>query len=226
MIANTIAKDPAFKSVLPSTFHHGYASASYQIEGGYTQDGRGLSIWDEYLKDTENGNEAVDSYNRWREDVELLKGYGSNAYRFSVSWSRVKPLGGKDDPVNEKGIEYYNKLVSTALIHCNQAYPLHNKQIDALLEAGITPWITIYHWDLPLELQDRYNGFATEDSSRIVEDFVSYAGLLFERFGDRVKNWITLNEVSPATRLVYKVVLIADSIADGLYRTIIARSRT
>ncbi|KAJ9092194.1 hypothetical protein QFC21_006940 [Naganishia friedmannii] len=183
MISNTIVGEPSYKNVLPSNFFHGYASASYQIEGGYRQDGRGSSIWDEYLKNQENGNEAVDSYNHWKEDVQLLKQYNSSVYRFSISWSRVKPLGGKNDPVNEGGIEYYNKL------------------IDELLEAGITPWITIYHWDLPLELQNRYNGLATEDTNRIVEDFVSYSQLLFERFGDRVKNWITLNEPLVVTAL-------------------------
>lgn len=206
MISHTIAEDSSLKDVLPSSFQYGYASASYQIEGGYQQDGRGPSIWDEYLKDQENGNEAVDSYNRFREDVALLKEYGSSAYRFSVSWSRVKPLGGKNDPVNEKGIEYYNQLVSRVSV---TGLPTRlsslSYQIDALLEAGITPWVTIYHWDLPLELQKRYNGLATEDSNRIVEDFVSYSQLLFDRFGDRVKNWITLNEVSSQRWLPHEI---------------------
>lgn len=118
MISSTVAQDPSLKGILPFNFQYGYASASYQIEGGYQQDGRGPSIWDEYLKDQENGNEAVDSYNRFREDVALLKEYGSSAYRFSISWSRVKPLGGKDDPVNEKGITYYNQLVSQVFAAC------------------------------------------------------------------------------------------------------------
>ncbi|KAJ9099310.1 hypothetical protein QFC21_004191 [Naganishia friedmannii] len=181
MITDSIANDPGYKHSLPSEFLHGYASASYQIEGGYQQDGRGLSNWDVYLKDRDNGNDAVDSYNRWREDVKLLKQYGCDVYRFSVSWSRVKPLGGKDDPVNEKGVQYYSDL------------------IDALLEAGIKPLLTIYHWDLPLKLQERYNGFCTPDSSLIVEDFVAYSRLLFERFGDRVKDWITINEPHAVT---------------------------
>jgi beta-glucosidase len=88
-----IIDSPDLASVLPSTFIHGYASASYQIEGGYQSDGRGPSIWDEKLKGMENGDEAVNSYGLWKEDVELLKKYGATGYRFSVSWSRVIPLG-------------------------------------------------------------------------------------------------------------------------------------
>ena len=212
MITNTVAQDPSLTGILPSNFRYGYASASYQIEGGYQQDGRGPSIWDEYLKDQENGNEAVDSYNRFRDDIALLKEYGSSAYRFSISWSRVKPLGGKDDPVNEKGIAYYNQLVSRVFAVFGLRLSVDKAraaqvQIDALLEAGITPWVTIYHWDLPLELQKRYNGLATEDSARIVEDFVSYSQLLFDRFGDRVKNWITLNEVSPQLWILLQALI-------------------
>jgi beta-glucosidase len=183
-------------------------------------------VWDVALlaQGLETGDEAVDSYHLWKEDVRLLKEYGCNAYRFSVSWSRVKPMGGKDDPVNEKGIGYYNDLVSNPLLSCSfiSAFcvlpsfsfplnsdfpPLHldlvsiipacdRNQIDALLEANITPYITLFHWDLPQPLQDRYKGFRAPNKAAIVEDFVAYAELLFERFGDRVKNWITLNEVS------------------------------
>ena len=97
---------------LPPDFLNGFASASYQIEGGASQDGRGPSVWDEALLHTENGEEACDSYNRWRDDIELLKLYGAKAYRFSISWSRVIPKGGKDDPVNPLGIKYYSSLVS------------------------------------------------------------------------------------------------------------------
>ena len=119
----------------------------------------------------------MDSYHLFHEDIKLLKLYGANSYRFSISWSRVKPLGGKDDPVNEPGLAYYDQL------------------IDALLGEGITPWVTLYHWDLPLELEKRYGGWQTDNKQEIIDDFVSYAGLLFERYGDRVQNWITLNEV-------------------------------
>ena len=100
------------KGILGPKFLHGYASAAYQIEGGYDQGGRGLSVWDEALKEQDNGEIACDSYNRWREDVELLKSYGANTYRFSIAWSRIIPLGGRDDPVNQEGLDYYSTLVS------------------------------------------------------------------------------------------------------------------
>jgi len=111
---------------------------------------------------------------RWREDIALLKEYGVKAYRFSIAWPRLIPLGGRDDPVNQKGIDYYSNF------------------IDALLENGIVPFVTLYHWDLPQALQDRYGGWLNKDE--IVKDFTRYAKLCFESFGDRVKNWITFNE--------------------------------
>jgi beta-glucosidase len=188
----------------------------FESTGGHDADGRLPSVWDITLRaqGLETGDQAVDSYHLWREDVRLLKEYGCNAYRFSVSWSRVKPMGGKDDEVNEKGIGYYNDLVSDPLLSCSFSHfclrmdtaelwfftsrpdLAYYRQIDALLEADITPYITLFHWDLPQPLQDRYKGFRAANKAAIVDDFVSYAELLFERFGDRVKNWITLNEVS------------------------------
>ncbi|KAI5118432.1 hypothetical protein M0805_009710 [Coniferiporia weirii] len=165
---------------LPKDFVWGYATASFQIEGGTTADGRGPSIWDTFtnipgkIADGRNGDVACDSYHRWEEDVALLKEYGARAYRFSISWSRVIPDGGRDDSVNEKGIEYYSNL------------------IDALIAAGIKPFITLYHWDLPQTLHDRYGGWLKKDE--ITKDFTNYAKLCFERFGDRVKDWITFNE--------------------------------
>lgn len=107
-----ITKEARFKAALPASFQYGCASASYQIEGGYDEDGKGPNVWDVSMKDmAENGNRACDSYHLWRDDVELLKKYGCNTYRFSISWARVKPLGGKGDPVNEAGIKYYSNLV-------------------------------------------------------------------------------------------------------------------
>lgn len=100
------------QGILGPNFFHGYASAAYQIEGGYNQGGRGPSVWEEALKNQDNGEVACDSYNRWKEDVELLKEYGANTYRFSISWSRIVPLGGRGDAVNEQGIKYYSDLVS------------------------------------------------------------------------------------------------------------------
>ena len=135
--------------------------ASFQIEGSTNADGRGPSIWDEFSRtpgktlDGRDGDVATDSYRLWREDVALLKAYGIKAYRFSISWSRVIPLGGRDDPVNELGLKFYSDL------------------IDELLKAGITPFVTLYHWDLPQALHDRYGGWLNKDE--VVKDYTRYA---------------------------------------------------
>ncbi|TFK52902.1 beta-glucosidase [Heliocybe sulcata] len=165
---------------LPSDFLWGMATASYQIEGSPDADGRGPSIWDTFSHlpgktlDGLTGDIATDSYRLRDQDIALLKQYGVKSYRFSISWSRVIPLGGRNDPINEKGIKWYSDL------------------IDELLEAGIVPFVTLYHWDLPQALHDRYGGWLNKDE--IVADFVNYARLCFERFGDRVKYWLTFNE--------------------------------
>ncbi|BEJ12828.1 hypothetical protein CspHIS471_0300020 [Cutaneotrichosporon sp. HIS471] len=183
---DVITGDKALKGVLPPDFAYAASTASFQIEGGWDQDGKGPGIWDVYLHENnmDNGDDAVNSYNLWREDIKLLKQYGVNTYRFSISWPRVKPLGGKDDPVNEKGIEYYSNLV------------------DALLAEGITPFVTIFHWDTPYELQKRYGEF--ENPDKLVDDFVAYARVLFERLGDRVTNWITINE--PVIYMMFNIM--------------------
>ncbi|KAH7131565.1 family 1 glycoside hydrolase [Dactylonectria estremocensis] len=165
---------------LPQDFELGFATASYQIEGAVAEDGRGKSIWDTFchLEPTRskgaNGDVACDHYHRLEEDLDLLKKYKAQTYRFSISWSRVIPLGGRDDPVNEAGIDFYNRL------------------IDGLLARGITPWVTLYHWDLPQGLHDRYGGWLDVEESQ--KDFERYARVCYERFGDRVRDWITLNE--------------------------------
>ncbi|KAF9476097.1 beta-glucosidase [Pholiota conissans] len=165
---------------LPKNFLWGFATASFQIEGSADVDGRGKSIWDDFAKipgktlDGKDGDVATDSYRLWKEDVALLAEYGVKSYRFSLSWSRIIPLGGRNDPVNPKGIEFYNKF------------------IDALLENGITPFVTLYHWDLPQALHDRYNGWLNREE--ITKDYVNYARVCFEAFGDRVKHWLTVNE--------------------------------
>ncbi|KAG8881514.1 hypothetical protein FRB97_009441 [Tulasnella sp. 331] len=162
----TITQDPKFAGMLPKTFLHGYASASYQVEGGYQQDDRGPSNWDEALKDMINGNEADNSYNMWRDDIELL-GHPT----------RLVASGGKNDPVNQKGLDYYSSL------------------IDGLLAANITPFITLTHFDTPLELEKRYNGWLAtgEKAELFFQDFENYGRLLFKTYGDRVKHWITIN---------------------------------
>lgn len=167
-------------ALLPYNFVWGFATASYQIEGAVNEDGRGKSIWDTFchLEPTRtkgaSGDVACDHYHRYEEDFDLLSKYGAKAYRFSISWSRIIPDGGRGDAVNEQGIAFYNRL------------------IDSLLSRGIVPWVTLYHWDLPQTLHDRYGGWLNVEESQL--DFERYARICYERFGDRVKNWITLNE--------------------------------
>lgn len=161
----------------PQHFLWGAASAAYQIEGGWDADGKGPSVWDAFAREPgrtylgSNGEVAVDHYHRVDEDVALMREAGLKAYRFSVSWPRVLPDG--RGRVNEAGIAFYRHL------------------IDRLCEAGIEPVLTLYHWDLPLALMQAYGGW---ESRRIVDDFAAYCTLLFERFGDRVRYWITYNE--------------------------------
>ncbi|WP_329126449.1 GH1 family beta-glucosidase [Streptomyces sp. NBC_01465] len=161
---------------LPPDFVWGVATAAYQIEGAVAEDGRSPSIWDTFshtpgkIDANENGDVACDHYHRWREDIALMKQLGVDAYRFSVAWPRVVPGG--DGPVNEKGLAFYDELV------------------DGLLEAGITPYPTLYHWDLPQTLQDR-GGWPARDTAK---HFAAYASAVAGRLGDRVENWTTLNE--------------------------------
>lgn len=167
-------------SLLPADFEWGFATAAYQIEGAVAEGGRGESIWDTFchLEPTRtkgaNGDVACDHYHRYEEDFDLLTKYGAKAYRFSISWSRIVPQGGRNDPLNGEGISFYSRL------------------IDSLLKRGITPWVTLYHWDLPQALHDRYGGWLDVQESQL--DFERYARVCYEHFGDRVKNWITLNE--------------------------------
>lgn len=160
----------------PDGFLWGAATASYQIEGSPLADGAGPSIWHRFahtpgtIRAGETGDVACDHYRRWREDVGLMRELGLKAYRFSMAWPRVLPDGrGK---VNEPGLSFYDRLV------------------DALLDAGIVPFVTLYHWDLPGALQDE-GGWANRD---VVGWFADYADLVFGRLGDRVRHFITLNE--------------------------------
>jgi len=167
------------KGSLRPDFHWGFATAAAQVEGA-VKDGKGQSIWDTFakipgkVKDGSDPSQAVRSYDLYKEEVQLLKSLGVTAYRFSLSWSRIIPLGGKDDPINEQGIAFYSTL------------------IDELLDNGITPFVTLFHWDTPQALEDRYLGML--DCDKYTPDFLRYARLCFERFGDRVKHWITYNE--------------------------------
>ncbi|KAG6907817.1 hypothetical protein DXG01_007299 [Tephrocybe rancida] len=168
------------KLPLPKDFLFGFATASYQTEGSPTAGNRGPSIWDTFTQkspspivDRSSGDIATDSFNRWREDIALLKSYGANAYRLSISWSRIIPNGGRADQVNPEGVKFYREI------------------IEELVRLGITPCLTLYHWDLPQALHDRYGGWLNRE---VVDDFVHYAKVCFGAFGDLVKHWITLNE--------------------------------
>lgn len=160
----------------PKGFKWGAATASYQIEGAWNEDGRGLSIWDTFsrtpgrVKNGDNGNVACDSYHRYEEDIALIKDLGVSAYRFSTAWPRIIPDG--DGEINPKGLRFYHKFV------------------DRLLEAGVEPYITLYHWDLPQALEDK-GGWANRAT---IDAFVRYAEIMFKEFGGKVKNWLTLNE--------------------------------
>lgn len=160
----------------PDNFIWGTSTSAYQIEGGWNEDGKGLSIWDEFthrkgtIEDRSTGDVACDHYHRYEEDIQLLKTLGCHAYRFSLSWPRVIPNG--IGSVNEKGVAFYDRL------------------LDSLLEQGTTPFITLYHWDLPLALEKR-GGWTSRVTAHA---FVDYATAMVERFKDRVSHWITLNE--------------------------------
>lgn len=160
----------------PEGFAWGAATASYQIEGAADADGKGRSIWDVFshtpgkTDDGRNGDLACDHYNRWGEDVSLMQSMGIRNYRMSIAWTRIFPDG--YGPVNKKGLAFYDRLV------------------DGLLEKGITPWITLFHWDLPATIQAK-GGFANRDT---IDRFVEYADTVTRQYGDRVKNWMTFNE--------------------------------
>ncbi len=161
----------------PDTFTWGAATASYQIEGAWQHGGKGLSVWDAFahtpgkVAGGDTGDVACDHYHRFREDVKLMADMGLTAYRFSISWPRIQPTG--DGPPNPDGLRFYSDL------------------LDALLENGITPWVTLHHWDLPLALQLEHDGWL---NPRMAAFFSDYARICFAHFGDRVQHWITLNE--------------------------------
>ena len=161
----------------PSGFLWGAATASYQIEGGVGEGGRGASIWDRFSHTPGNieggatGDIAADHYHRFGEDVGLMADLGLDAYRFSIAWPRLFPDGGGQ--LNRAGLDFYERLV------------------DRLLERGIAPMATLYHWDLPQALQDRHGGWVSRDTA---SRFADYATAAFGALGDRVGHWVTLNE--------------------------------
>jgi beta-glucosidase len=171
----------------PKGFLWGCATAAYQIEGGVAEDGRGPSVWDVFSHkpgitvNGDTGDVADDSYHLYKEDVRLLKNLGIATYRMSISWSRIFPQGtGQPNP---KGLDYYNRV------------------IDELLANQITPYITLFHWDLPQALQDKVRGWQSRDTSKA---FADYAAYVTRHLGDRVHHWMTTNEIVCFTDLGYK----------------------
>jgi len=170
---------------LPPGFRFGTATSAYQIEGAASEDGKGPSIWDTFaakpgrIADGTSGAVASDHYHRWQEDVDLLKQLGAGGYRFSISWPRIQPSG--SGPANARGLAFYDRL------------------IDALLEAGVQPMATLYHWDLPQGLEDD-GGWLNPDT---VSRFADYAAIVGDAFADRVEHWIPVNEPNAVTHLGY-----------------------
>jgi beta-glucosidase len=171
--------------VFPEGFYWGAATASYQIEGAWDEDGKGESVWDRFahtpgrVKNGDSGDFACDSYHRYDEDVAILRELGLRSYRFSIAWPRIQPIGrGK---ANQRGLDYYRRLV------------------DALLAAGIRPFPTLYHWDLPQSLEDA-GGWPNRDTA---SRFADYAETMVEALGDRVPDWIVFNEPHIFTTLGY-----------------------
>ncbi|OOF01671.1 aryl-phospho-beta-D-glucosidase, partial [Salinivibrio sp. MA440] len=157
-------------------FLFGAATASYQIEGATDVDGKGPTNWDEFVKipgktfEGTTGEVAIDHYHRYKEDIKLMAEMGLESYRFSISWARIIPDG--VGAINPKGIEFYNNI------------------IDECLKYGIVPFVTLYHWDLPLCLE-KDGGWLNR---KTIDAFLNYANVCFESFGDRVKHFITFNE--------------------------------
>lgn len=171
----------------PAGFLWGVATSAYQIEGAVDVDGRGKSIWDTFARtpgktrNGDTGDVAADHYRRYEDDVAVIKGLGAQAYRFSIAWPRVFPEGaGRPNP---KGLDFYERLV------------------DALLRAGVQPFATLYHWDLPQALQDRHGGW---QSRATAQAFADYAGYVAARLSDRVTRFFTINEFHVFVELGYR----------------------
>ena len=180
----------------PDHFIWGAATASYQIEGGWNEDGKGESNWDRFthtpgrIYKNHTGDVACDHYHRWKDDVALMKKLGLKAYRFSIGWPRILPTG--RGTVNEPGLDFYSQLV------------------DELLKAGITPFVTLNHWDIPQALEDE-GGWTVRSTA---EAFVEYADVVSRALGDRVKHWITHNEPAVVSWMGYGMGIHAPGLKD------------
>lgn len=183
-------------STFPADFAWGAATSAYQIEGAWNEDGKGPSIWDTFAHTPgrtaggDTGDVACDHYHHWEGDLDLMAELGLNAYRFSVSWPRVLPSG--RGVSNARGLAFYDRLV------------------DGLLARGLTPWVTLYHWDLPQTLQDE-GGWAVRDTASAFE---AYADLLSRTLGDRVRHWITHNEPWVTGLVGYRYGVFAPGVKD------------
>ena len=170
----------------PKKFVWGFAAAAPQIEGAAFTDGKGASVWDTLARQPGkvlNGDTldvACDHYHLFKKDFALMEKLGAKHYRLSLAWPRIYPTG--RGSVNQKGVDFYHRL------------------IDSMLEHGLTPWVTMFHWDLPQALEDEFGGWRDR---RTADAFATYADTIVEAYGDRVKNWITLNEIFCFTRLGY-----------------------
>ena len=202
---------------LPPGFRFGTSTASYQIEGATTEDGRGPSIWDTFcatpgtIDDGSSGEVACDHYHRWPQDVALMKELGAEGYRLSIAWPRIQPTG--RGPANKAGLAFYDRL------------------IDGLLEAGVMPMVTLYHWDLPQALEDD-GGWLNRDT---IDRFAEYAGIVGEAFADRVEHWVPISEPNvhmlrgygegrhaPGRNLVFDALWVAHHLMVGHGRAVIA----
>lgn len=199
---------PLVYGTFPSNFQWGVATAAYQVEGAWDEDGKAPSIWDEYthnvnnsIIDNTNADTACDSYHKIHEDVQMLRKLNVNFYRFSISWPRIIPDVDHPYNVNLEALKYYNTL------------------IDMLLHHNIEPFITLYHWDLPHQIQRDYGGWKNISTS---DRFEEYANVAYKAFGDRVKKWVTFNEPRESTLGGYEIGYMAPGIKDtgtGAYNT-------
>ncbi|MGC8765854.1 MAG: GH1 family beta-glucosidase [Brevinematia bacterium] len=170
----------------PEDFIFGTATASYQVEGAVNEDGRGESVWDRFCRlpgrvwNNDTGDVACDQYHLYKEDVKLMKELNLNAYRFSIAWPRIFPTGeGKPNP---KGLDYYHRL------------------IDELLKNDIKPFVTLFHWDLPQALEEKYGGWRSKEVSKLFADYSAY---VVKNLRDKVEFWSTINEISCFTILAH-----------------------
>ncbi|GAB4846786.1 Beta-glucosidase 44 [Ancistrocladus abbreviatus] len=175
--SDSVASEMLSRKSFPEGFVFGTATSAYQVEGMALKDGRGPSIWEPFVKipgyiaNNATADVTADEYHHYKEDVDIMSNLNFDAYRFSISWSRIFPDG--TGRVNWEGVAYYNRL------------------INYMLKRGITPYANLYHYDLPLALEKKYNGLLSRE---VMKDYADYADFCFKMFGDRVKNWITFNE--------------------------------